>query len=365
MNVKLEDLIEIYDCEIRKNTRNKQKLYMFEKNKMENLTYIKYLLENNLYVPSEYNIFLIRDPKYRIVMSLNIVDKIVNHYMARKVLIPKLDKFLDFRIVATRTGFGTDFGIKLIKKYIEINKKYGIFYILKIDISKYFYNIDHNVLKSFLIDKLDEFEYLIMSRIIDSTNNNYINKKIIKLRNNCIVNNNYDSDKIKELPLYQPGKGLSLGAMTSQFLSIFYLSKLDYFIINSLGLKYMVHYMDDIIIMHHDKDHLMECLIKIENILSSEYKLLINNKKTRITSSNEGFTFLGYCFFVKNKKTIIRIKSDTFKRVRQRMKELKYLYKRKKVCFFKVFSSINTYLYSFKYADNKKITGIIDREWFQ
>lgn len=65
---------------------------------------------------------IIRDPKYRIVMSLNISDKIVNHYLARYVLIPKLDKYLDIRCVATRGGYGTDYGIKLVKRYIEKNK---------------------------------------------------------------------------------------------------------------------------------------------------------------------------------------------------------------------------------------------------
>ena len=85
-NIKINDLLKVYDLEIRKNCRNKRKVYMFERNKMQNLSNIKYLLENNLYYPSKYNIFIIRDPKYRIVMSLNIRDKIVNHYLARYVL---------------------------------------------------------------------------------------------------------------------------------------------------------------------------------------------------------------------------------------------------------------------------------------
>ena len=30
-----------------------------------------------------------------------------------------------------RSGYGTDYGIKLVKKYIEKNKKYGKFFILQ------------------------------------------------------------------------------------------------------------------------------------------------------------------------------------------------------------------------------------------
>lgn len=62
---------------------------------------------------------------------------------------------------------GYDYAINLVKKYIEYNKKYDKFYILKIDISKYFYSIDHNVLKSLIIDKLNDDEYNIVCSIID------------------------------------------------------------------------------------------------------------------------------------------------------------------------------------------------------
>ena len=167
MKVNIKDIMDIYDLEIRKNCRNKRKVYVFEKNKMQNIIDIYNELTNMSYYPSKYNIFIIRELKYRIVMSLKIKDKVINHYLARHVLIPKLDKYLDKRIVATRKGYGTDYGIKLVKKYIEINKKYGKFYILKIDIKKYFYNIDHEVLKSLLECKLESDEYTLISRIIE------------------------------------------------------------------------------------------------------------------------------------------------------------------------------------------------------
>ena len=71
-------------------------------------------------------------------MSLSVTDKIVNHYVTIKYLIPVLSKYLDNRNIATIKSMGTDYGIKLIKKYVEINKKYDKFYILKLDIKKYF-----------------------------------------------------------------------------------------------------------------------------------------------------------------------------------------------------------------------------------
>ena len=56
-------------------------------------------------------------------MSLNIKDKIINHYVSRYFLIPKLENKLDDRNVATRPFKGRDYGIKLIKKYNSSENK--------------------------------------------------------------------------------------------------------------------------------------------------------------------------------------------------------------------------------------------------
>jgi len=170
-----DELLYVYDEYISKSCNSMKKVYMFEKHKMFNINNIYNKLIND-YKMSGYNIFLIRHPKYRIIMSLNMYDKVINHYITLKYLIPNLTKYLDDRNIATRKGYG----IKLIKKYIEKNKKYGKFYILKLDISKYFYNIDHDILKSMLKGRLDDFSYNIICKIMDSTNLLYINEKIIK-----------------------------------------------------------------------------------------------------------------------------------------------------------------------------------------
>ena len=96
------DLLDIYEKEISINTKNKRKIYNFEINKIENIYDIKNIIESNNYKIYRYNIFSINSPKYRIVMSLNIKDKIINHYVSRFILIPKLDKYLDIRNCATR-----------------------------------------------------------------------------------------------------------------------------------------------------------------------------------------------------------------------------------------------------------------------
>ena len=58
-------------------------------------------------------------------------------------------------------GKGTLYGVKLLKKYLnEIKYKYSNFYVLKIDIHKYFYKIDHEVLKNILSRKIKDKDAL-------------------------------------------------------------------------------------------------------------------------------------------------------------------------------------------------------------
>ena len=278
----VNNLLKIYETEISKNVKNKKSLYNFEVNKMQNITNILSMLNNGDIGHKKYNIFLIYEPKCRLVMSLSVSDKIINHFVTRYSLEKNLTKYLDPRNIATRKNMGTDYGIKLVRKYLnKLKKDNDMFYILKIDISKYFYSIDHNVLKSELKDKLDDYEYDIISKIIDTTNEEYVNKEIF----HNISKHNLD------LPLYYFGKGLPIGNMTSQFLSIFYLHKLDHFIVHDLKLKYYVRYMDDFIIMDKDLNKLKQAREIIVEKLEQEYKLKVNAKKTFIVNSKIGFAF--------------------------------------------------------------------------
>ena len=353
MKVNIYDLIDIYEKEICKNTKNKNKINIFESNKIQNIFDIKNIIESGNYKVSRYNIFNISSPKYRIVMSLNVKDKIINHYITRNILINKLDKYLDIRNCATRKNMGYDYGIKLLLKYLSIFKKHDKFYILRIDISKYFYNIDHYVLKEMLIDKLDKDEYKIISNVIDSTNEEYVNKEIINIKERLLNIDKNRHSEIDNIPLYNYGKGLPIGNMTSQFLSIFYLYKLDHYIVHDLKLKYMIRYMDDYVIMCENKEYLKYCLDVIKDKLEKEYKLKINSKKTFIIDSKSGFDFLEYKFRIIDNRVYINIKSENKKRRNNNIKKLNYLYKNDKISYKRYFNSMNNYMNSYKYSKIK------------
>jgi len=357
VKVSVNNILEVFEKDLYKGCSNKKKLYVFERNKVRNINYIYNVLISGEYNMNTYNIFLIKYPKYRIVMSLKMNDKIISHYITKYCLIPKLSKYLNNRNIATRKNMGTDYGIKSIKKYIELNKKYKEFYILKIDISKYFYNIDHDVLKS-MLDDLNEIEYKLISTIIDSTNSSYINSKINKLKDNELLYTNRVSE-LKEIPNYKYGKGLPIGNMTSQFLAIYYLNKLDHYIVHNLGLKYICRYMDDYVLIHYNKEYLKYVLGVIEEKLKSEYKLNINKKKTRIYSSREGFEFLGYGFKVEDNKTIISVNNKTYSRIKKRVKYNINNYSNNNLLYN--YSSFNNYYNSFKYNKSLKLKRYINK----
>ena len=125
--VRLNDLINIYEKDVKINVKNKKKIYVFEKHKIEYLVYICDILNNNLYQGCRYNLFLIKEPKVRLIMSESIINKIINHYVARFILEPKLVKYLSDCNVATRKGMGLDYGIKLLKNILKEIKSIKLF----------------------------------------------------------------------------------------------------------------------------------------------------------------------------------------------------------------------------------------------
>ena len=348
--VSIRDLDNIYQ-DIKSNIKNKRRIYDFERYKLEYLQIASDSLNNGNYNGGTYNIFIIYEPKLRVIMSQKIIDKIINHYITRTILIPKMDKYLLDENTATRKGKGYSYAINLLKTGIEYYKKYPVFYFLKMDIKKYFYNIDHNILKNLIKPYLDNDEYKLMNSILDSTNASYINENISKL------SNKYNED----LPLYKFDKGLPIGNMTSQFLAVFYLYKLHHFIKYNLHIKYFVVYMDDYILLHQDKNYLKYCLKVIEDKLTKEYKLELNKNKTMVVKSTQGISFLGYRFIIKNKKTITKLRQSSKKKIRKGIKKNIYNYTKNNINYQKLFSSIENYENSYLYVNKKKIKETIER----
>ena len=308
VKVELNDIEEAY-LKIRKSIRNKKKLYLFEKNYYSNCNILVDKINSGNYTYSNYYIFTIQEKKKRLIMSSTLEDKIVNHIICKKVLLP-LDKYLIDSNCATRIGRGTSYARYLLDKYlVNIKNKSSTFYILKFDRKKYFYNINHKVLLNKLSKYLSNGDLSLIKDILKTTNSDYINNNIERLGMDTF---------------YKKDTGLPIGNYTSQFLAVFYLNDLDHFIKEKLDYKYYIRYMDDGIILDSNKERLKDILRILESIIKREYLLEFNNK-TKIYRSTEGFTFLGINYKVKNNKIKRRIVSKT-RRILLK-KNIKYCFK--------------------------------------
>ena len=244
-------------------------------------------------------------------MCQSIKDKVINHLVSYYFLIDNFDKNLINNNVATRINKGTHYGLRLFKKYYNYYKNnYNTFYILKFDIKKYFYNIDHDIVKKIIRNKIKDKKALkLIDAIIDSTDEDYVNRSILKLKEKYNL----------ELPIYKKGKGLPIGNMTSQVIACIYLDELDKYIVNNLKIKGYIRYMDDGVLFSKDKEYLKYCLSEIERIVGI-YKLELNSK-TKIYKSCEEVEFIGFRFFTKNNKIIMKVNYKTKKKFKRNINE--------------------------------------------
>jgi len=274
-------------------------------------------LERRDYWPDKYRCFMIFEPKARLVMSQSIKDKVVNHFVANEYLIPILDQTLIDTNVATRKNMGAKAAHKMMRRYIaqmqELRPGVPIF-VMKIDVSKYFYTIDHGVLMGMLRRRIkDENVLELVERIISETDKPYINKLIDKF------NGRYGTD----IPHYEKGKGLSIGAVTSQFLAIFYLNDVDRKIKEIYKCRWYIRYMDDLVILGWDKAELKRLMRLVEQDLAA-VKLKMNLKSAVYNlCSQTGVPFLGYRYYVDGRGRLrVRCLARTVRRIRRRLRLL-------------------------------------------
>lgn len=269
------------------------------------------------YWPNMYRCFMIFEPKPRLVMSQSIRDKVVNHFVAREYLLPLLEDSLIDTNVATRKEMGSKHANRMLLRYLaqmQAARPGAKIYALKVDVSKYFYSIDHERLMEILRRKIKDPDVIeILQRIMDETDKPYINMVIDRF------NLFYGT----EIPHYETGKGLSIGAMTSQFLAIFYLNDVDHYIKEKMKRKYFIRYMDDFLVLGYDKKELRGVREEIAAKLT-EMKLAVNPKSAIYNlMDGGGVGFLGYRYYIdKHGRVRVKCLSKTVRRVKHRLKTL-------------------------------------------
>lgn len=360
-----KNILSIYK-QVKSKTKNKYKIEQYEHFLLLNLTKIKKMLKNKNVKFDRYTIFIIKEPKYRIIMSQSINDKIINHLVAKNILLKVFEPSLIDGNVATRKNKGTLYGVKLIKKYInDLKRGEKTIYYLKCDITKFFYSIDHYKLMSIIERKIkDKYVLELIRQILNTTNDNYIQhtiNKLVEIEKEKILNKSisskarkYDFEQLDKIPNFAvKNKGIPIGSMTSQAFAIIYLNGLDHYIKENLHIKYYVRYMDDFVLLHHDKKYLKYCYKVIKDKIEEEFKLKLNDKTAiGMIGNNNSLNFLGYRFYLgKTNKLYMKIRNSTKKKFKRKLKKMSKLYKRGHLKIEDFNQVIASYLGHFKHAN--------------
>lgn len=264
----------------------------FEVKALEGIHILKEQLESKQYKVSVYNQFYVYEPKQRLIEAAAFKDKVVQHSLCDNVLLPKLQNVFIRNNFAGQIGKGTLFGLNTLKAdMLNFYKEYGNSgYILKADITKFFYTIDHDVTKQIIRQHFDDENLLwLCDLIIDSTD----------------------------------GLGLPLGNQTSQVFALLYLNGLDHYIKENLSIKYYGRYMDDFYLLHPDKEYLKYCLNQITGIIT-DLKLSLNGK-TQIMPFKQGIKFLGFYTYIKDNQVVCRIRNENKRNAYRKYKKMAYL----------------------------------------
>ena len=113
------------------------------------------------YTVGRYNIFYVYEPKKRMIMSLQFKDRVAQHAIYSQ-LNPHFEKQFINDSYACRVGKGTHKAVNRLHNWLkQTDRKPQRFYYLKLDIAKYFYRIDHEVLMDILRKKIADEETCI------------------------------------------------------------------------------------------------------------------------------------------------------------------------------------------------------------
>ena len=268
----------------------------------------------------------IYEPKPRIIMALQYRDRVVQWAYYQK-LNPLFDRQYIEHSYGCRVGKGTTRARAQLQYWLRMaSRSAKKWYVLKLDIAKYFYRVDHEILMKILSKHIKD--PLILRDLY-----NLINCEDTAFGLPAGVQPELCN---QEEWLYN--RGMPIGNLTSQMFANIYLNELDQFCKHDLHIRHYIRYMDDIIILWPDKNELHQIQAEIERFLDEKLHLELN-KKTCIRPAWLPVTFVGAQITPK----AIRMRKSTRKRMFRRMKYIRGLFEIGRITFEKVNNTMQSY----------------------
>jgi RNA-directed DNA polymerase len=201
--------------------------------------------------------FQIFDPKLRTIHAPIFRERILHHALIHHIG-PVLDRALIDDTYACRVGKGAIAAVQRAQTHCRRFPWYA-----KIDVRQYFPGIDHSIL----------FQ-MVKKKFQDPSLQNLIQKVI-------------DSHAAA------PGKGLPIGALTSQHFANYYLNALDRYLLETIGVRGLVRYMDDTVFWCDSKEEAQQAVVRCRIFLHDQLCLSLH-EHCQVNRSTSGVTFCGY-----------------------------------------------------------------------
>lgn len=259
------------------NVRWKDSVVGFEHNIIKNTIVLHNELQNGTYKIQPYQKFVIYEPKKREIVATRIRDRQFQRSLCDHSFYEEITRSFIHDNCACLEGKGIDFALNRMTAHLRRHfNEYGTDgYYLKCDIHHFFNSISHDYAKK-CVDK----------RVKD--------KDTVKAVNMII-----DS--------FGGEVGIGLGSQISQLVALAVLDDLDHIIKEKLHIKGYIRFMDDFILIHHDKEYLKYCKAYISDYLNNIGLEL--NRKTRIDKITSGVVFLQWRFKLTDTGRVLRLMS--------------------------------------------------------
>lgn len=317
----LENLYNAYAVCLR-GKRLQRGVLPFTYNLSKELLCIQHKLKNETYQVGNYYNFYVFEPKKRLVQALPFRDRVIQQALCQ-IITPIIEKIFIRDTFACIKDRGTHAGSARLQFFLRnAQKRCGKVYCLQCDIASYFSSIDHDIL-------LDMFSRKIKCQMT---------MKLIKL----ITNSN------------QQSVGIPIGNLLSQLSANLYLSFLDHYVKETLGVRYYLRYMDDFCLIHASKKYLVYLKSEIKNFICKHLALNLN-RKTSIFPATQGIDFLGYRTWPTHKL----IRKRSIKRMSRRLEAMKRKYETKQIGIEKINASIMSWVAHCKHADTYRLRTLM------
>jgi len=237
--------------------------------------------------------FTITSPKPREIASITFQDRVFQRSLNDNAVYPIMSNSFIYDNFACQKGKGTDAArnrlAEFLRKYYRKHGHDG--YVAQFDIHGYYPNMSHAITEHLFKEKLTPDVYTLVQRILREQ--------------------------------YEGDKGYNPGSQLIQIAGISILDKFDHFVKENLHAKYYIRYMDDFLIISHDKEYLASCKEQMEEFLTCILQFEMNPKKTRIYSLHDGIDFLGFHYSLTGTGKVIKIvRSENVKRERRKLRRL-------------------------------------------